>query len=244
MKVCKLCNIEKQLNEFYSYNSTKNKCIIYRNECISCFRHKNTESVRKHRLKKKLSQINPESQIEVFKEPVLELIEGITKQCVDCKKILPIDDYKNSKGNPIGNKCFTCYKKYLREYDKQKAREKGWGEEYYKEPGNWYSDEQKEAVSAILFSLGWKLNNKNNIFYKKGIKNSEGIFMNLKTFDKTKRIYQKKFPDRKSKLDKLRTPETINEMIRMRNEGYVYPDIAERFGISKTTVRQWISKSK
>lgn len=247
MKLCPTCKIEKQLYEFYSYKSKRANKIVYRNECISCFRDKNTESVRKYRLNKKMSQFNPESQPVVLEEELveqLELIEGISKKCTICTKVMLVDKFKNKNGRSTGNKCHICLLKYQRDLENEKNRVYGGTQEYYKEPGRWYSDEQKEAVSLILLSIGWKFNDEKNIWYKPKIKNSEGIFLKLKPFVKPPSIYITRMKDRNNNLRNLRTPETINEMIRLRKEKYTYVEIAEVYSISKTTVREWLKKKK
>jgi hypothetical protein len=126
---------------------------------------------------------------------------------------------------------YTLIKSELRNIELEKRQkelqETGGGNEYFMEPGRWQNDVQKEQVHSALLCFGWKFNEEKNIWYKEGIKDEDGNFLNIK-------------PYKRPNVAKLKTPETIAEMRKMKKNGSTFQEIATIYQLGHTTVTRWI----
>jgi DNA invertase Pin-like site-specific DNA recombinase len=89
--------------------------------------------------------------------------------------------------------------------------------------------------------MGWKLNKDNGIWWKDGIKTSDGVFINIKKRKHKKRLIFDKYPEL---VRTEKKKEMFDEMVTMRNEGLSYNEIGNKIGVSSTTVFKWLNNEK
>ena len=106
------------------------------------------------------------------------------------------------------------------------------GYDYFKEPNEYTNDIQKKAVFDIMLSMDWKFNETNGVWWKEGIKTSEGVFLNIKT-------YLSKEPKKK----RIKTTLLIARMKLMRDMKYSYDEIANYYDLNVKTVTRWIKET-
>ena len=246
MKICTKCKIDKEDKEFQTYwHSTQQKFRI-RKECTLCHNTQHNERRRLKRLESKLIQV---PIIEEIVQPVVQesqpdlSTDKNYKQCRTCQEWKLKSEYyyyQSSKKTYLD--CRPCVNKKEVERSKKdrlKELEENGGSLYRKEnPGEWVDEYQKEATYNILKAIGWKLNEDNGIWWKDGIKDSNGVFINIKTKQSSVKDYpflMWRNPQKK---------ETFDKAVALRIKGKTYKYIADELGLSDTTIYKWLNYEK
>jgi hypothetical protein len=247
MKVCSKCNIDKEDKEFQTYwHSTQQKFRI-RKECRFCHNTQHNERRRLKRLESKLIQVSirPEivQPVQLESQPDLSTDKNY-QQCRTCEQFkLKTEYYRyNNSGKKSYLDCRICINKKEVErsrIDRIKELEENGGSFQHKiNPGEWIDEYQKEATYNILKAIGWKLNKDNGIWWKEGIKTSDGVFINVKS---SKRLSFENYP---SVISTPQKKETFDTAVAMRNKGKTYREISNKLNLSETTIHKWLNYEK
>lgn len=246
MKRCSKCNIEKEDNQFQVYwHSTQQKHRT-RKQCTECYYNQKNERKRLKRKEERLIQLSirqeiikpvqPELQPDVFKN------NPNYRKCRTCQEYVSLDKYyqHKSKAKTAYLDCKPCINKKEVERarrDRLKELEETGGSDRHKQkPGEWIDEYQKEATYNILKAIGWKLNEDNGIWWKDGIKTSDGVFININS--KNKIVSFENYPyfintkEKKNIFDKA---------VGLRNKGKTYKGIGDEVGLSETTMHKWLN---
>jgi len=146
-----------------------------------------------------------------------------TNYCKDCGCEQPIENFGFRNGSP---------NRYCREHTNQ--RQKIYCEKR-NTPNTYINTKEKNEVFEVLLAIGWKFNEENNIWWKDGIKDSNGKFH----FEMETKIRKpiKKYKTRDNqRYRNIITTETINQMIELRKLKKSYNEISELLNISPRKV--------
>lgn len=246
MSICTKCKIDKEDKEFQTYWHSTQKKFRIRKVCTLCHYTQHNERRRLKRLESKLIQVSirPEIIQPAVQELQLDLSNDKNyKQCRTCQQWKLKTDYhsyKDSKKKSFLD-CKICYNK--REVERAKVdrekelQETGGSDRHKQQPGEWIDEYQKEATYNILKAMGWKLNEDNGIWWKDGIKTSDGVFINIKT----KKSFQD-YPFLMSITPQKK--EMFNRAVALRIKGKTYKYIANELGLSDTTIYKWLNYEK
>ena len=107
-----------------------------------------------------------------------------------CYKCSSVENLRFAQGRKNKKKknlliCKKCYKEYYTNRKLKKLEQNGGATRVRNKPNHYEDEFQKKATFELLNSMGWKFNEQNQIWYKDGIKDSNGNWLNLKTFKKT-----------------------------------------------------------
>jgi hypothetical protein len=189
MSICTKCKIDKEDKEFQKYWHSTQKKFRIRKECTLCHNTQHNERRRLKRLESKLIQV---PIIEEIVQPVVQESQPDLsndknyKQCRTCQEWkLKTEYYYYQSSKKTYLDCRLCINRKESERarkDRLKEIEENGGSDRHKQqPGEWIDEYQKEATYNILKAIGWKLNEENGIWFKDGIKTSDGVFINIKT---------------------------------------------------------------
>lgn len=111
----------------------------------------------------------------------------VIKSCYKCSSV---EDLRFAQGRRNRKKkdtfiCKKCYKEYYTNRKLQKLEKNGGATRVRNTPNHYEDEFQKKATFELLHLMGWKFNENNQIWYKDGIKDSNGNFLNLKPAKKT-----------------------------------------------------------
>lgn len=253
MKVCTICKIDKDENQYEKYwHSTQKKNRI-RLQCTECFYKQKNERRRLKRKEVKLIQVSIRPEIIQPVQPELQpaILENNPnyKRCKTCQEYKELDKfYKQTQTKKTFLDCKSCMNKA--EYKKYKLRraeeiEKNGGSlSHYEQPNKWVDDYQRDATHNILKALGWSFNEKNAIWWKDGIKTEDGVFINIKYKSKLNKINRKYlFGEYPESIRSEKQKELFGSIIDLRTKGMSLKKIAVQLGISESTVHKWL-KSK
>jgi len=248
MNICTKCKIEKEDNEFQKYWHSTQKKFRIRKECTLCHNTQHNERRRLKRLESKLIQVSIRPEIVQPVQPELQpdlSTDRNYKQCRTCQQWKLKTDYhsyKDSKKKTFLD-CKICYNK--KEVEKSRIdrlkelEETGGSDRHKQQPGEWIDEYQKEATYNILKAIGWKLNEENGIWWKDGIKTSNGVFINIKT-KSTKSFGDYPFLMWRNPQKK----EIFDRAVALRIKGKTYKYIADELGLSDTTIYKWLNYEK
>ena len=250
MKVCSKCNIDKEDKEFQKYwHSTQQKFRI-RKECTLCHNTQHNERRRLKRLESKLIQVSIKEEIvqpvQLESQPDLSN-DNNYKQCRTCQEWKLKTEYhsysKSGKKSFLDCKICLNAKEVVRSRKEREEflKENGGSDLHKVNPGEWIDEYQKEATYNILKAIGWKLNKDNGIWWKDGIKTSDGVFINIKKRKRKKKLIFDNYPEL---IRTEKKKEMFDEMVTMRNEGLSYTEIGDKIGVSSTTVFKWLNNEK
>ncbi len=247
MKICTKCKIDKEDKEFQTYWHSTQKKFRIRKECTLCHNTQHNERRRLKRLESKLIQVSirPEivQPVQLESQPDLSSDKNY-KQCRTCAEFkLKTEYYRyNNSGKKCYLDCRICINKKEVErsrIDRIKELEENGGSYQHKiNPGEWIDEYQKEATYNILKAIGWKLNKDNGIWWKEGIKTSDGVFINIES---NKRLSFENYPKVISTPQKK---ETFDTAVAMRNKGKTYREISNQLNLSETTIHKWLNYEK
>ena len=247
MKQCTKCKVEKELNQFQIYwHSTQQKHRT-RGQCTSCYQNQHNERRRLKRKEAKLIQVSIRKEIIQPVQPELQLdlsTDNNYKKCRTCQEYVHKDKFYHHKSRARTTylDCRDCINK--KEVLRSKVRrqkeleETGGSDRHLQKHGQWIDEYQKEATYNILKAIGWKLNEDNGIWWKKGIKTCDGIFINIKNRKQNKTILFENYPIIINTHEKR---EIFDRAVVLRNEGITYKNIAYKVGLSETTVHKWLN---
>lgn len=212
MKICSKCGVERNDDEYYTYwHSTQNKYRT-RHVCLVCTK----EQVKNYKRKVKVKKIEIEP----------------TQLCPCCKKDVPLTGYYESGKGVKGRYCSSCIRKNQNDKNYKKAMSNG-GTERVASRGNVYLDEhQKAQTFMVLEILGWTFNEDTGIWSKLGVKDKFGNWLNIIPQPKIKRR-----PDGVIVRKKHGVHKYINEIVKQKEEGVTYADLAYIYCCSHTTIR-------
>lgn len=222
MITCKICGIQKEETKFYTYQNPGGQ-VKRRQKCKLCI---SKRELARYWVKK--TGTIPIAQKEIIQPQIVSNEVIKTKTCKGCNQDLPINNFYFLRTvKCYTNKCKKCYNVY-------KRPESAWDILTYKaNPGEWDSDGQKEIVHSILKAIGWSYNEEKDIWYKKGIKDENGVFENLKPY-----IAQRR--------DNYNNPVILNlEQVYFEyQKGKTFTQLALKYGCSKNTIAGRIYKYK
>ena len=247
MNICSKCKIDKEDKEFQTYwHSTQQKFRI-RKECTFCHNTQHNERRRLKRLESKLIQVSikPEIVQPVVQESQPDLsINKNYQQCRTCQEVkLKTEYYSHRKS---GRKCYLDCKRCINKKEVDRSRidrekeliEVGGSLNHRQNPGEWVDDYQKEATYNILKAIGWKLNEDNGIWWKDGIKTSDGVFINIET-KSTKPLLSENYPFLMWRNPQKR--EIFDMAVELRIKGKTYKQIGKELNLSETTIHNWLN---
>jgi hypothetical protein len=251
MKQCTKCRIEKELNQFQTYwHSTQQKNRT-RGECTECYYKQKNERQRLRRKEANLIQVSIKPEIVQPVQPELQpaILENNPnyRKCKTCEEYKELDKfYKQTKSRKNFLDCKSCmnkaeYKKY-KLVRKKNLEENGGSLRRYEKPNRWVDEYQREATHNILKAIGWSFNEDNGIWWKEGIKTSDGVFINIKQVERVNRRFI--FGEYPERIRSEKQKEMFNEMVQLRLKGYSFQSIADKLGISDTTVHKWLKSKK
>lgn len=164
-----------------------------------------------------------------------------TKTCLYCDEDLPLSAFYQYKRNgAYHGKCKKCTL-YLQKIGDTKSNEAATERALWalkNEPGVFSNDEQKQYVHQFLDLMGWIHNPIKSLWYKKGIKDANGIWKKVKLIEKK----PKKVPKVKKITKGQIFRDNLAEAREMRRNGALLREIAAHYGISTTTVKQTFKK--
>lgn len=222
---CNVCKIKKEENQFQKYwHSTRNKIFI-RKQCNDCYRNKQKVSMEMVKQQKIIEIQVLESQ----PDPLENLPNH--KFCGVCGVWKPFSlFYRNKK--KLQYRCIQCTKDYEKVRRTNERIINQGGNKIKPQPNHYANETQKNEVFKIMLSLGWKFNEDNQKWWKKGIKDSDGNFPAIKKYLSSKGIKYKK------------TKELVDKMKEMRKSNkYTIGQIGIKFGVGETTVIRWTKES-
>jgi predicted transcriptional regulator len=151
-------------------------------------------------------------------------------KCNTCHDWKQVKDFYTSKDEIYSNRCRSC----TRELDQRKRKEhleQSCGSEKVKTKPNEYMDEyQKNCTFWMMKTMGYTFDDATGIWIKPGwkeVKDGKPYFPNI---GKTKKIGVKV------------TQTMIEQMLELRKLGWGYNRIADKIGISDTTVFKYVSR--
>lgn len=172
-RICTICNKSKPIEEFGTYlrHSGKGKrgTVYIRYQCIKCC---NTQK-KEYKLKKKMERMTLSFTV----------VEIPTRYCSHCHLDLPLDKFNKNQ-----NYCKECqhqiqfqYRRTIRGRTKEIAKQRDRGENGYglivgTKPGFYETELAKTDTFWAMKILGWTYNEDTGIWWKKGIKDCNGVF--------------------------------------------------------------------
>lgn len=152
----------------------------------------------------------------------------ILYECLGCDKQLPIERFYSSKKSKRSSMCKTCTNRIEKQRYREKKNRCFCGSPQVSPRLNTYKDpQQKECTFTFLTSIGWKFNEEKGIWWKEGIKDKSGIFINIKVKPKKE----------KTNCNRNRvTPEIIKEVIELTNNGYSTKQLVPIIKLSSSTI--------
>jgi hypothetical protein len=219
--ICIDCKIDKEDKHFRTYtNKYGNK--IHRHQCYSCL------AVRQRAREGKIAQ--PRVYI---KEPEALEIEGVTKKCCLCEKVLSLDDfYKGIRGTPFKS-CKKCHVSSATKANQQSVLDNGGSTRVPVKPNVFADHVQQDQTHQFLRLLGWSYTD--GVWWKKGIKTAEKVWEGFVETPKLKRKGHTK-GGRKT----LAIHQQVDQIIKDYEEGGDYFKLAGIYKCSHTSIRKLI----
>jgi hypothetical protein len=246
--ICNKCNIDKELDQYYTYFHSVQQKWRTRKICLFCYNYqkrKRRESIKEEKIIEPvpvsvsftpIPQPTPIPTPEPFVETKV-FIDMDTKVCFTCKVEKPITDfYFHRKNNKVFTSCKRCESdKGNREY-LQYIQDNGGSDKVRKYAGEWVDSYQQENVEGFLKVLGWKHNGKH--WYKEGVRSGEdGVWERMRGMKKYRKpVINKPTPV----LDKLRTH--VEDIIKLRKEGMDLGKIATIYNSSTPYITRVITE--
>jgi hypothetical protein len=167
-------------------------------------------------------------------EPEVIKIKDIKeKTCITCLEIKTVDDYYKNR-HVCKRCCADMEKKSYKDKTYQRLEQNGGSLRIPNKPGNFHDEYQKHYTHEILLAIGWKLNEENNKWWKEGVKNKDGIFINVKKPPPTK--HNIKYYTLEEKLEKVIIAREE------KNKGKTYVEIGQIINLSPPTVCKWLKE--
>jgi hypothetical protein len=168
-------------------------------------------------------------------EPEVIKIKDIKEKiCIECHEVKTINDYYVNR-LVCRRCCLEKERKYRTEKTYQSLQKNGGSLRVPNKPGNFHDEYQKYYTHEILLSMGWKLNEENNKWWKDGIKTKDGLFINVK-----KPIKTNYFPPKYYTIDEKN--EKVILGLELRSQGMNYFEISKIINVSPPTVTKWLKE--
>lgn len=238
MKICSKCKIEQPETNYYTYWHSTQKKYRTRNICNPCMYKQKKEYKSKIR-QEKTQQIEILVQEEIIQPVQPELEINLFQDNTDYKLCKGCNEYKDKVSGFYYIKqtgyyhqlCKVCHnnksKEATRRYYEEKRKNNGGSETISPKPNTYRDEYQKEQTFWIMELMGWTYND-NGVWSKEGIKDKDKNWV--------------KIPKKEKGIKKPRPVFDVQEMLRLRNEGYLFREIGERLGCSKPTVIKYLKK--
>jgi len=177
---------------------------------------------------------------EIVQPVVLELEPEVIKVkdikekiCIECHEVKTVNDYYVNR-LVCRRCCLEKERKYRTEKTYISLDKNGGSLRVPNKPGNFHDEYQKYYTHEILLSMGWKLNEENNKWWKDGIKTKDGLFINVKKPLPTK--HNSKYYTLEEKLEK------VIIIIKEKSKGKTYVEIGQIIDVSPPTVCKWLKE--
>ena len=236
MVVCNKCGIEKPITEYFK-EKKKNGKEYYKKYCLDCFRKQSRDWKAKRKLEKQLLKEIPKPkeiiQPEVLKSQI-EVLEGTDgyKKCIVCEEVKEINEFtKSLLGKPYKT-CKICTRIRHRKTTELNKNLSGGSERVAYKPNQYYDEYQKAQTFEFLLLCGWKFTD--GIWWKEGIKNEDGTFINVKP-DKVR-----KKTKHQTNVRRLTIYENADKIMEYFRNGMPYKEIADIYNCSHTSIRRLI----
>lgn len=193
MRICKKCNTEKSIKEFYTYYHSTQKKYRTRHICKVCeYQHKKEYKNSKKYLNSHQIDLNVpnfEPNIKIVPLPQNENIvpknasneeNAEYKLCIKCEEILSIDEFY-ARRNVCRNCILIADKKYRDDRRSEQLLENGGNMRVPPKPGVYVDELQRKNTYEILTIIGWSYDADKDRFYKPGLKTVDNIWYNPKT---------------------------------------------------------------
>jgi hypothetical protein len=167
------------------------------------------------------------------------------KNCTSCDKLYPISDfyYEWKSGSKTIGKCKSCLNENAKERYKLRREMEGFRVEVRSLPNTYANDQQRNEVFDFLKLIGWNFNEDKGIWFKEGLKNQDGKFINF--VEKPKRFVMPIMrPDGYIHKNKGKTKLNIDEMKELyefRCNGATWPQISYYYKISHPTAMKYFN---
>jgi hypothetical protein len=246
--ICTKCFIDKQENEYYTYYHSTQKKQRTRKYCKSCFKNQKTKYKESITIKKIMSPVVLELEIEVLEPQPVEQNNSFStnpdyKQCRTCRVYKHrMDDYyyhgESKKTTYLDcRKC--CNKRELnrRRKDRYGELETSGGSEIVRNKvGVWVDEYQREQTYMVMKALGYTYSDECGHFLKPGVKeyvNGKLVFPKVKK----KLIYTSEINWNE---------EHRQEIIELYNSSkdWSYKRIGIKYGVSPVSIQKLVNKIK
>jgi hypothetical protein len=219
--VCIDCNIDKDDKNFRKYTD-KQGYTVQRRQCYSCL------AVRQKAREGKIAQ--PRAYI---KEPEVLEVEGVTKKCAECKKVLAVAYfYKGKLGTHFKN-CKKCHVALATKANQQSVLDNGGSSRVPPKPNIFADNVQKSQTHQFLELCGWTYTD--GVWWKKGIKTKDKVWECFVEAPK-----QKRNGNNKGGRKTLAIHQQVDQIIKDYEEGINYFDLADIYKCSHTSIRKLI----
>jgi len=230
MKICNKCKEDKPLSEFQTYYHSTQKKTFTRGHCTKCF----YSTRKKNKMDRLLIPTEIVQPVVVELEPEVIKVKDIKEKiCIECHEVKTVNDYYVNR-LVCRRCCLEKERKYRTEKTYISLDKNGGSLRVPNKPGNFHDEYQKYYTHEILLSMGWKLNEENNKWWKDGIKTKDGLFINVKKPIPTK--HNSKYYTLEEKLEK------VIIIIKEKSKGKTYVEIGQIIDVSPPTVCKWLKE--
>jgi len=208
---CKKCNMFKLIEKFASYVHKKTGNLYTRHICKDCF-NEGTKAYKK--------SVKP-------------------RTCLQCNITKPVTEYYNLKSLGPNDKRHNICKVCTREYEKSKQKKyrnvEDKGEPVLNKPNTYVSDEQRQDGFQLMEALGFTFAPDTGIWFKEGVKNSDGTFVRL---EEKKRLQDERV------LKEVQEMNVWDKMRYLREVGYSFNKISQLVGVNSTAIYKFFHDGK
>jgi len=175
----------------------------------------------------KVSTIVPNEEPEVLE------VQGVSKKCPECKKVLPASDYYKSHLGTLFKYCKKCHVTITNNANRQSKLDNG-GSTRVPVKCNVFADHvQKEQTHQFLQLLGFSYTN--GVWWKKGFKTADKVWECFNETPKKKRVGHSNGGRKVLKIHTMK-----EQIIKEYEEGKGYFELADIYNCSHTTIRALI----
>jgi hypothetical protein len=245
--ICTKCSIDKQENEYYTYYHSTQKKQRTRKYCKSCYKDQKTKYRESITMKKIMSPVVLELEIEVFEPQPVEQINPFStnpdyKLCRTCQVYKHrMDDYyhhgKSKKTTYLDcRKCCNERELNRRRYGRYEELETSGGSENVRnEVGVWVDEYQKKQTYMVMKALGYNYSDECGHFLKPGVKeliDGKLVFPNIKK----KLIYTSSTNWNEEHRQEIKELYTTGE--------WTYKTLGIKYGVSTASIQKLLNKIK
>lgn len=224
MRLCSKCKIDKQDADFATYYHSTQKKERTRKVCNSCFKEQKRlyrDSIKKQKITQpEVLKEEMEVQQVIFPIPEPTIIvkprDGY-KICRLCCAEKPSELFYKTQGH-----CKECESARERKRKLDIKIENGGSLKVGTYPNSYFDEYQKENTFNLMERMGWTFNEENNIWWKDGIKDKNGVFIKITS------LYKKR-------VNKY-TLEEMLELKQMRDSGMTFQQIQKEKRLAPGTL--------